>query len=99
MTIVAERNDSVLTLHVAGRFDTNTAPKLEEAISAIPPEVTALILDMKKIEYVSSAGLRVLLGTQKKMSRVGGTLRLTGVCDAVMEVLEMTGFADILEIE
>ena len=60
--------------------------------------MTALVLDMKELSYVSSAGLRVLLVAQKKMSRIG-SMKLTGVCDEVMEVLEMTGFADILEIE
>ena len=60
--------------------------------------VKDLVLDMKDVEYISSAGLRVLLAAQKKMSKIG-TLKLTDVCDAVMEVFEMTGFADILVIE
>ena len=87
-----------MTLHIAGRIDTITAPELEKKIAALSPEVTDLILDMKEVVYISSAGLRVLLSAQKKMSR-GGSMKLSGVCSAVMEVLEMTGFADILVIE
>ena len=87
-----------MTLTIEGRIDTTTAPTLEAAINGMDDSVKHLILDMKGVEYISSAGLRVLLGTQKKMGKIG-TLKLTGVCDAVMELLEMTGFADILVIE
>ena len=97
MTINAEQENSKMTLHITGRLDTIAAPELENAVSALAPEITELILDMKGIEYISSAGLRVLLAAQKKMSKIG-SMKLTGVCEMVMEVLEMTGFADILEI-
>ena len=98
MTIVEERNNDVLTLKIEGRLDTTTAPTLEKTINEILDGVTELILDMNQLTYVSSAGLRVLLSTQKKMNKIG-TMKLIGVCEDVMEVFEMTGFVDILNIE
>ena len=98
MTIVEERNSNVLTLKIEGRLDTTTAPTLEKTINDILDGVTELILDMNQLTYVSSAGLRVLLSTQKKMNKIG-TMKLIGVCEDVMEVFEMTGFVDILNIE
>ncbi len=98
MTITAEQKNGALTLHIAGRLDTVTSPELESKINKLPSDTVNLVLDMKDVGYVSSAGLRVLLGAQKKMSKCG-SMKLTGVCDAVTEVLEMTGFSDILEIE
>lgn len=85
------------TLILSGRLDTTTAPELEKQIDALPPETTALILDMQGLEYISSAGLRVLLKTQKMMNKKG-TLKLVHVPDMVMEVLDITGFADFLTI-
>ena len=98
MTINTEKNNETLTLKMEGRLDTKTAPVLEQTIQEEADAVKDLILDMEKLNYISSAGLRVLLATQKKMNKIG-TLRLINVCDAVMEVFEMTGFADILVIE
>ncbi len=98
MTITTEIKDKTAVLHINGRIDTVTSPELEKAIVATPAEITAIILDMKEVAYISSAGLRVLLSTQKKMNKCG-SMKLVGVCETVMEVLEMTGFADILEIE
>ena len=86
-----------MILHIDGRLDTITSPEFEKAVNALPAEITDLTLDMEAVTYVSSAGLRVLLGAQKKMNKVG-SMKLTGVCEAVLEVLEMTGFADILDI-
>lgn len=86
------------TLVLAGRLDTTTAPELEEQIDALPPETTAMVLDMQGLEYISSAGLRVLLKTQKMMNKKG-TLKLVHVPDTVMEVLDITGFVDFLTIE
>ena len=97
MTITEVRNNEMLTLTVEGRLDTTTAPILEKTINELSDGVTELILDMNQLVYVSSAGLRVLLSTQKKMSKIG-SMKLTGICDEVMDVFEMTGFADILEI-
>ena len=98
MTINVEKNNEAITLKITGRLDTTTAPILEKTINELPEETKDLVLDMNALEYVSSAGLRVLLGAQKKMNKVG-TMKLIGVCDAVMEVFEMTRFADILVIE
>lgn len=98
MTISTEKNDNVVALYISGRIDTTTAPELEKTIKALAPDVKELTLDLSEVTYVSSAGLRVLLGAQKKMNKTG-SMKLTGVCDAVMEVFEITGFADILVIE
>ncbi len=97
MTICAEQNDRTLTLRLAGRLDLTAAPALEKAVAELPGGVSTLIMDMTELAYISSAGLRVLLTAQNKMSE-RGALRLTGVGEAVMEVLEMTGFAGIMEI-
>ena len=98
MTIDIKRNETNITLMVSGRLDTITAPALDKAINEDASDVTALVIDMKELEYISSAGLRVLLGAHKKMQKVG-CMKLVNVGENVMEVLEMTGFADILEIE
>ena len=98
MTIEIKKNAKELTIELVGRLDTITAPVLEKTIADNAGGVQSLVLDLKGLEYISSAGLRVLLGAQKKMQKVG-EMKLTGVCDSVMEVLEMTGFADILTIE
>lgn len=98
MTVTSERENNKLTMHVAGRLDTITAPDLKNEIDAISPEITELVLDIAGVDYVSSAGLRTLLSAHKKMSGTG-SMKITGVCDVVMEVLEMTGFSDILTIE
>ena len=98
MTIEINRNAEETVIKVVGRLDTTTAPALDKTISEDLADVKNLVLDMKELEYVSSAGLRVILSTQKKMQKVG-SMKLVNVCENVMEVFEMTGFADILEIE
>jgi anti-sigma B factor antagonist len=98
MTIEIKKNANELTIEVAGRLDTITAPVLEKTIGENIGSAESLILNLKGLEYISSAGLRVLLATQKKLQKVG-TMKLIGVCEEVMEVFEMTGFADILTIE
>jgi len=98
MTINVEKNNETICLKIEGRLDTTTAPALESTINELPDDVTTLVLDMSQLVYISSAGLRVLLGAQKKMNKIG-IMKLVGVCEAVMDVLEMTGFADILTIE
>jgi anti-sigma B factor antagonist len=79
-----------------GRLDTTTAPELDSFLGASYGDIKALTIDCKKLEYISSAGLRVLLTAHKRMN---GALKLTNVCELVMEVFELTGFADILVIE
>ena len=98
MTIDIKRNAKETTISVVGRLDTITAPSLEKTIAESIGNIESLVLDMKGLEYISSAGLRVLLGAQKKMKN-NSSMKLIGVCEEVMEVLEMTGFADILTIE
>ena len=98
MTIEIKKNAKELTIEIVGRLDTITAPVLEKTIGENTEGIQSLVLDLKGLEYISSAGLRVLLGAQKKMQKVG-SMKLTSVCESVMEVLEMTGFADILVIE
>lgn len=98
MTIEIKRNADVTTIELVGRLDTTTAPALDKTINEDIADAKNLVLDIKRLEYISSAGLRVLLGAQKKMQKVG-SMKLINVCEAVMEVFEMTGFVDILSIE
>lgn len=98
MTIEIVKETESLTMKLGGRLDTTTAPELEKAFEENMEVSKDLILDMKELEYISSAGLRVLLAAQKKMNQAG-KMKLTGVSDEVMEVFEITGFSDILTIE
>ena len=98
MTIEIKKTDAQTVLEVVGRLDTTTAPALDKTITEDISANTNLILDLKGLEYISSAGLRVLLSAQKRMQKKG-SMKLKNVCEEVMEVFEMTGFADILEIE
>ena len=98
MTIEIKTTVEATVIEVAGRLDTITAPMLDKTINEDIPGVKNLILDLKEVAYVSSAGLRVLLSAQKKMQKVG-SMKVRNVCADVMEVFEMTGFADILVIE
>ena len=98
MTIDIKKSQEQTILEIAGRVDTITAPALEKTINEDIGDAKHLILDVKGMEYISSAGLRVLLGAQKKMQKLG-SMKVIHVCEAVMEVFEMTGFTDILCIE
>ena len=98
MTITQIKNDNCLTLKLEGRLDTTTAPQLENELSENLDGVTELIIDFAELSYISSAGLRVLLATQKKMNKQG-SMKLVNVNEIVMEVFEITGFVDILTIE
>lgn len=98
MTIEMKKNMEETILEITGRLDTTTAPVLDKTIHEELKDVENLVLDVKGLEYISSAGLRVLLNAQKKMQKVG-SMKLKNVSEAVMDVLEMTGFADILVIE
>ena len=98
MTIEIKRNAEETIIELVGRLDTTTAPALDKAINRDIGDTKNLVLNVKGLEYISSAGLRVLLSTQKKMQKIG-TMKVTNVCEEVMEVFEMTGFADILTIE
>ena len=98
MTMEINKNADVATIGIVGRLDTTNAPALEKAINEDIGDAKNLVLDLAGVQYISSAGLRVLLGAQKKMLKIG-SMKVVNVCEAVMEVLEMTGFADILVIE
>ena len=98
MTVNTEKTSYIVALKVDGRLDTTTAPALEKIINDECETAEGLILDFANLSYISSAGLRVLLASQKKMNKQG-FMKLINVCSAVMDVLEMTGFADILVIE
>ena len=98
MTIEIKKNAESTTIEIVGRLDTITAPSLDKTISEDLADTKNLILDVKSLEYISSAGLRVLLSAQKRMQKIG-SMKLINVCEDIMEVFEMTGFADILSIE
>ena len=98
MTIEMKRNIEELVLQIIGRLDTTTAPTLEKTIMENVSGIKNLTLDLKELEYISSAGLRVLLSAQKKMQQIG-KMKVINVCEEVIEVFEITGFADILTIE
>ena len=98
MTIEIKKNAEETTIELVGRLDTTTAPALDKTINEDIAGTKNLVLDLKGLEYISSAGLRVLLSAQKKMQKIG-SMKVINVCEAVMEVFEMTGFADILVIE
>lgn len=98
MKITKTQNGNSLCLALEGRLDTNTAPELETAIKGSIDGTEELTIDMAALDYLSSAGLRVLLGAQKIMNKQG-SMRVTHVNDTIMEIFEVTGFADILTIE
>ncbi len=95
MTINKTNEGNKLTVAIEGRLDTTTAPQLEEEFKASLDGVQDLVLDFSKLEYISSAGLRVLLSAQKQMNKVG-KMTLTNVSPEIMEIFEVTGFSDIL---
>ena len=97
MTIKVEKNRTDLTISLEGRLDTVSAPELEKKIGEVISDITVLTFNLEKLEYISSAGLRVLLSTQKLMNRQG-KMKVTHVSAGVMEIFEVTGFSDILTI-
>ena len=98
MTIEIQKNAVEAIIELVGRLDTTTAPALDKTISEDIEGIKNLVLDFSGLEYISSAGLRVLLSAQKKMQKIG-SMKVKNVCEEVMDVFEMTGFADILVIE
>ena len=97
MNIIIEKESNATVLKIEGRLDTTTAPELEKTINGEGDALKNLVLDFAGVDYISSAGLRVLLSAQKKMN-VQGHMELINVKETVMDIFEMTGFADILEI-
>ena len=98
MTINKTLNGSELTVALDGRLDTTTAPVLEGELKESLDGVAALTFDFEKLEYISSAGLRVLLSAQKLMNKQG-SMKLIHVSEVILEIFEFTGFSDILTIE
>jgi anti-sigma B factor antagonist len=98
MTIDKTIAGTAATLKIIGRLDTTTAPELETTIDGCAAGIKELVLDCSELEYVSSAGLRVILKAQKLMN-TQGTMKLTHVNETIMEVFDITGFVDILTIE
>ena len=98
MEIKTTRNDSELTVALSGRLDTLTSPELEDKLDEELEGVERLIFDLGELEYISSAGLRVLLGAYKMMEEYNGML-IRNVTEPVMDVFEVTGFSDVLDIE
>ena len=98
MTIEKITNDNELTIVLNGRLDTTTAPQLETELKQNISGVTELVLDFTGLEYLSSAGLRVLLSAQKVMNRQGSMV-VKNVNETIMEIFEITGFVDVLNIE
>ena len=98
LNITKNVENAALTLALEGRLDTTTAPDLERELKESLDGVTALVIDMSALEYISSAGLRVLLSAQKTMNKQG-EMKVTHVNETIMEIFEVTGFSDILTIE
>ena len=96
--IIKNAEDSALQVTLEGRLDTTTAPQLESQLMGSLNGVTNLNMDFEKLEYISSAGLRVLLAAQKVMNKQG-QMTITHVNDVIMEIFEVTGFTDILTIQ
>ena len=99
MTINVERDFELVTLAVTGRLDATTAPNLEAVVNELYEDAKELVIDMSELEYISSAGIRVLLGAYKKMNFNQGTIRIVKANDMVREVFEMTGLSEMLEQE
>ena len=97
MTLNVERDFELVTLEITGRLDTTTAPNLESVVNELSEDTKELIFDMSGVEYISSAGIRVLLGAYKKMNFNQGIMRIEKANDMVHEVFEMTGLSDMLE--
>ena len=99
MTINVERDFELVTLEITGRLDTTSAPNLQSVVNELSEDTKELVFDMSETQYISSAGIRVLLGAYKKMISNQGTMRIEKVNDDVYEVFEMTGLSEMLNQE
>jgi len=97
MKLEKEQNGSRLTIRLGGRLDTNSSPQLDAEIADLTG-ITELIFDFSELDYISSSGLRVLLGTQKRISKTG-TMKVIGANETIMEVFDISGFSQIIAIE
>lgn len=98
MTIETEKMEKTLILRLEGRLDTNTAPQLQDSLDNMPEDVKELQIDMERLAYVTSAGLRILLATMKKMKASGSSMTIYHVNNEIMEVFNITGFKRYLDI-
>ena len=98
LNVTPEENDQTITVHLEGRLDSNTSLELDSKLKELPVK-PLLVLDFENLEYVSSAGLRVILSAQKRANANGTALKIVHVVEDVMEILDITGFVDILTIE
>ena len=98
LSIEKSANETELNIKLTGRLDTTTSPETEKELKASLDGVKELTLDFEKLDYISSAGLRVLLTAQKTMNRQG-SMKIVHVCETIMEIFEVTGFSEILTIE
>ena len=99
MNISITQNGAEATLALEGKLSVATSPDLEAAINDLPESTTAFVIDLTNLDYISSAGLRVLVSTEKLATRRGGSMRLVHPNDEVTEVFEMTGLSDVFTIE
>ncbi len=99
MNTELQKNGTVMTAKPEGRLDTVTSPEFDALVRAELEGVSELILDMEKLEYISSGGLRVLLSLHQDLEAAGGSLKLTHINEYIVEVFELTGFLDFLKIE
>ncbi|MGN1132761.1 MAG: STAS domain-containing protein [Ruminococcus sp.] len=99
MEIKVTTNNSEMVVAPVGRLDTNTSPELEKELGKMPEGISTLIFDFEMLRYISSAGLRVLLSTQKKINALNGKMIIKNANEMIMEVFEVTGFLDILTVE
>lgn len=100
MEINKNVSGSELTLKLSGRLDTTTSPELQQEVeSSITPDIKSLVFDFSELDYISSAGLRVMLSSQKKMNSSGGSMVVKHANEMIYEVFETTGFTDIIQIE
>ncbi len=97
MTVNIERNYELVILEISGRLDTATAPNLEKTINEFSEDTKEIVFDMSGVEYISSAGIRVLLGAYKKMNLIQGTMRIEKANEMVRDVFEMTGLSQMLD--
>lgn len=99
MKINKKQDGNSLKIELEGRLDTTTAPELDEVVKSSIDGVTDLVFDMTGLEYISSAGLRVLLSAQKAMGKVNGNMVVKNINDVIQEIFEVTGFIDIFTVE
>ena len=99
MDIVKKNENGAVQFEITGRLDTSTAPDLEDKLTQVIPNASGLILDFKGLDYISSAGLRVLLGAKKQMNAKSGKMIIRNVNETVMDVFNVTGFSEIMTIE